>query len=407
MKQIFTLIICALVASNLQAQTDCTGGRYFTENLFSTVDVTEGVTFGNNNALGGGPVDLKMDVYEPTGDTETGRAVVIMQFGGSFIAGSRGDVASQCEYFAKLGYVAIAPDYRVGFFFPSEITTTLAVLRAAHDMKAAVRYLRKTVAEDGNPYGIDPERIIIGGISAGAIGAIHAAYFDDDAEIPAYMENDTAGLGGVEGNSGSPGYSSEVLGVLSYSGAIGDSAWINSGDAPIISVHEDGDDVVPYDTREVSVSGFPTGLTASGSRDVHARARNVGLNNCLHTFAGVNNHVGYLMGGFNEDVKIAVTQFLGNLACGTPTSCAETQFVGIGENEIRTIGVYPNPANDVLKFRTDEVGTVEIIDALGRTVLSRPAGLGQNQVDISELPKGAYVMMFNGTTIGTARFIKE
>lgn len=407
MKQIFTLIICALVASNLQAQTDCTGGRYFTENLFSTVDVTEGVTFGNNNALGGGPVDLKMDVYEPTGDTETGRAVVIMQFGGSFIAGSRGDVASQCEYFAKLGYVAIAPDYRVGFFFPSEITTTLAVLRAAHDMKAAVRYLRKTVAEDGNPYGIDPERIIIGGISAGAIGAIHAAYFDDDAEIPAYMENDTAGLGGVEGNSGSPGYSSEVLGVLSYSGAIGDSAWINSGDAPIISVHEDGDDVVPYDTREVSVSGFPTGLTASGSRDVHARARNVGLNNCLHTFAGVNNHVGYLMGGFNEDVKTAVTQFLGNLACGTPTSCAETQFVGIGESEIRTIGVYPNPANDVLKFRTDEVGTVEIIDALGRTVLSKPAGLGQNQVDISELPKGAYVMMFNGTTIGTARFIKE
>jgi hypothetical protein len=407
MKQLFTLIICALVASNLQAQTDCTGGRYFTENLFSTVDVTEAVTFGNNNALGSGPVDLKMDVYEPTGDTETGRAVVIMQFGGSFIAGSRGDVASQCEYFAKLGYVAIAPDYRVGFFFPSEITTTLAVLRAAHDMKAAVRYLRKTVAEDGNPYGIDPERIIIGGISAGAIGAIHAAYFDDDAEIPAYMENDTAGLGGVEGNSGTPGYSSEVLGVLSYSGAIGDSAWINTGDAPIISVHEDGDDVVPYDTREVSVSGFPTGLTASGSRDVHARARNVGLNNCLHTFAGVNNHVGYLMGGFNADVKTAVTEFLGNLACGTPTNCAETQFVGIGENEVRTIGVYPNPANNVLKFRTDEVGTVEIIDAIGRTVLSRPAGLGQNQVDISELPKGAYVMMFNGTTIGTARFIKE
>ena len=407
MKKLFTIISCSLFALGVYAQADCTGGRYFTENLFSTVDVTEAITFGNNNALGGGPVDLKMDVYEPNGDTETGRAVVIMQFGGSFIGGQRGDVASQCEYFAKLGYVAIAPDYRVGFFFPSQVTTTLAVLRAAHDMKATVRYLRKTVAEDGNPYGIDPDRIIIGGISAGAIGAIHAAYFDSDAEIPSYMENDTAGLGGVEGNSGSPGYSSEVLGVLSYSGAIGDSAWIDAGDTPIISVHEDGDAVVPYDTREVSVSGFPTGLIASGSRDIHARTRNVGVNNCLHTFAGVDNHVGYLVGGFNEDVKTAVTSFLGNLACGAPSNCAETQFVGIGENEVRTIGVYPNPANNVLKFRTDEVGTVEVIDALGRTVLSKAAILGQNQIDISQLPKGAYVMMFSGTTIGTARFIKE
>lgn len=407
MKQLFTIISCSLFALGVYAQADCTGGRYVTENLFNTVDVTNAITFGNNNALGGGPVDLKMDVYEPAGDSETGRAVVIMQFGGSFIGGQRSDVAGQCEFFAKMGYVAIAPDYRVGFFFPSEVTTTLAVLRAAHDMKAVVRYLRKSVAEDGNPYGIDPDRIIVGGISAGAIGAIHAAYFDDVAEIPSYMENDTAGLGGVEGNSGTPGYSSEVLGVLSYSGAIGDSSWINSGDAPIISVHEDGDNVVPFNTTEVSVSGFPTGLIASGSRDIHARARNVGLDNCLHAFEGVDNHVGYLIGGFNADVKSAVIGFLGNLACGTPSNCAETQWVGIGENEVRTIGVYPNPANDVLKFRTDEVGTVEIIDATGRTVITRAAGLGQNQVDISQLPKGAYVMMFSGNTIGTARFIKE
>lgn len=407
MKQLFTLIFCSLISVGVYAQTDCTGGRYSTENLFSTVDVTEAITFGNNNAVGGGPTDLKMDVYEPAGDTETGRAVVIMQFGGSFIGGSRGDVASQCEFFAKMGYVSIAPDYRVGFFWPSEVTTTLAVLRASHDMKAVVRYLKKTVAEDGNPYGIDPDRIIVGGISAGAIGAIHAAYFDEIAEVPSYMENDTAGLGGVEGNSGTPGYSSEVLGVLSYSGAIGDSAWINTGDAPIISIHEDGDDVVPFDTREVSVSGLPTGLIASGSRDIHARLRNVGVNNCLHAFAGVNNHVGYLIGGFNEDVKTAVTGFLGNLVCGNTSNCAETQFVGIGENSIRTIGVYPNPANNVLKFRTDEVGTVEIIDATGRTVLSTPSGLGQNQLDISELPKGAYVLMFRGATTGTARFIKN
>jgi hypothetical protein len=408
MKQIFTLCLLAFFSFGyVSAQTDCTAGRYVTENLFSSVDVTSAVTFGSNNAVGGGPTDLKMDVYEPAGDSETGRAVVIVQFGGSFIAGSRADVASQCQFFAKMGYVAIAPDYRVGLFFPSEVTTTLAVLRAAHDMKACVRYLKKTVAEDGNPYGIDPERIIVGGISAGAIGAIHAAYLDELSEVPSYMENDTVGLGGVEGNSGTPGYSSSVLGVLSYSGAIGDSSWINQGDVPIISVHEELDNTVPYNTTEVAVSGIPTGLVASGSRDVHARARNVGISNCLYTFAGVQNHVGYLQGGFNADVKAAVTDFLGNLVCGNPSNCAETQFVGIGETEVRTIGVYPNPTTDVLKFRTDEVGTAEIIDATGRVVMIVTAGLGQNQVDVSSLPRGAYVLKFQGATIGTARFIKE
>lgn len=410
MKQLFTLILCSFIATGTFAQADCTGGRYTTEDLFSTVDVTNGITFGSNNAVGGGPVDLKMDVYEPASDTETGRAVVIMQFGGSFIGGQRSDVASQCEFFAKMGYVAIAPDYRVGLFFPSEVTTTLAVLRAAHDMKAVVRYLKKTVAEDGNPYGIDPDRIIVGGISAGAIGAIHAAYFDNDAEIPAYMANDTAGLGGVEGNSGTPGYSSEAIGVLSYSGAIGDSSWISAGDIPIISVHEELDNVVPFDTREVAVSGIPTGLVASGSRDIHARTRNLGINNCLYAFEDVNNHVGYLMGGFNAEVKAGVIDFCSNLVCGSTSNCTETQWVGqtgIGESNIRTIGVYPNPANNVLKFRTDEVGTVDIIDATGRTVMSGSATLGQNQLEIADLPKGAYVMMFRGNTIGTARFIKE
>lgn len=400
------MLTAGALSVSVFAQTECDGGRYFTENLFQDVDVTTGVLFGSNNAVGGGPTDLLMDVYEPTGDTETNRPVVIMQFGGSFIFGSRSDVAGQCEFFARMGYVAVAPDYRVGFFLPNQVSTTLAVLRASHDMKAAVRYLKKTVAEDGNPYGIDPDRIIVGGISAGAIGAIHAAYLDELSEVPSYMENDTAGLGGVEGNSGTPGYPSDVLGVLSYSGAIGDTAWINSGDAPIISVHEDGDNVVPYNTTEVAVQGIATGLIASGSRDIHARAKNVGVSNCLNAFEGVTAHVGYLAGGFNEDVKAAVTDFLGNLVCGSTQNCTETQFVGVGEREVRTIGVYPNPTADVLKFRSDEVGTVEILDATGRTVITRAATLGQNTLDVHDLPRGAYLLLFRGETIGSSRFIK-
>lgn len=410
MKRIFTL--CLLVFSTAAfAQTECNGTRYIDYNSFSGADVTSGVTFGNNTALGGGNVDLKMDVYEPTGDTETNRPVIVMAFGGSFIGGSRSQVAFLGEIFAKLGYVVVANDYRVGFFLPNQVTTTLAVLRGAHDMKACVRYLKKTVAEDGNPYGIDPDRIIVGGISAGGISAIHAAYLDSDLEIPAYMENDTAGLGGVEGNSGTPGYSSAPLAVLSFSGTIGDSAWINPGDAPICSIHEENDGTVPYLTTEVSVSGFPTGLVASGSGDLHKRAENVGIDNCLLTYRGVANHVGYFSGTPDQEALDFARDFCAAMVCNGTSNCSSVDAGGAGtgitEVEQNTIEAYPNPTANVLNFSTDEVVSVEVMDATGRVVLASTSLIGKNQLDVSTLPTGVYTLRAIGETISTAHFIKK
>ena len=408
MKQFFTFCLLSIYSMSSYAQGDCTGGRYTNYNLFSAVDVTSDVVFGNNVALGGGNVDLKMDIYAPQGDAETNRAVIIMAFGGSFIGGAKEDVAFMCNILAKMGYVAVAPDYRVGFFLPNEVTTTAAVMRGMHDLNGCIRYLKKSANEDGNPYGIDCERIIAGGISAGAISAIHAGYFDKISEVPSYMANDTAGLGGVEGNSGTPNYVSDPLGVLSFSGAIGDTSWIEEGDPAIISIHEEDDNVVPYLTQEVAVSGIPTGLVASGSGHIHLRAANVGVENELKSYPGVQNHVGYLNPIDQTALDIATT-FLADLVCsGETNSCTPTSSsTGVKGIENVTFSTYPNPAKDVLKFETHHTGTVEVVDAIGRTVFSTSTILGQNQLDVSNLPKGAYVLMLKGTTIGTARFIKE
>ena len=391
------------------AQTECNTTRYIDYNAFSGADVTSGVTFGNNTALGGGNVDLKMDVYEPTGDTETNRPVIVMAFGGSFIGGNRSQVAFLGNIFAKLGYVVVANDYRVGFFLPSQISTTLAVLRGSHDMKACVRYLKKTVAEDGNPYGIDPDRIIIGGVSAGAISAIHAAYLNLDSQVPAYMANDTAGLGGMEGNSGSPGYSSEPLAVLSFSGTIGDSSWIVPGSAPICSIHEENDGTVPYLTQEVSVSGFATGLIASGSGDLHIRAENVGIDNCLLTYRGVALHVGYLSGTPDQQALDFARDFCANMVCDGTSDCSSVDAViaSISEVERNTIEAYPNPTTDVLNFSTEEITSVEVVDVTGRVVLSTVSQLGKNRLDVNALPTGVYTLRTVGEKISTAHFIKK
>ncbi|MBK8338707.1 MAG: carboxylesterase family protein [Flavobacteriales bacterium] len=283
----------SLLLTTLNAQTECGTGRYTDVAYFDSVTVTSAVLFGNNIGVGGQPQNLYMDVYEPYGDTLSARPVVLVAFGGSFVAGSRADVAELCVQFAKLGYVAVAPDYRVGLFFPNVATTTQAVMRGAHDMRGCVRYLRKTVAEDANPYRVDVDRIITGGVSAGAISALHATYLDQPSEMPAVLVSDSAALGGIEGNSGSDVYSSDVRACYSFSGAIGDTSWIVPGDQPLVSVHEEGDEIVPCWTEEVSVFGVPTGLLASGSGHIHQRAEHIGLQHCFLLFPG-SGHVGYL-----------------------------------------------------------------------------------------------------------------
>jgi len=398
----YTAFLSCLTLTAAVAQ-ECGSGRYFTANYFTDVTVTSAVTYGSNTAVAGGAQTLRLDVYEPTGDLLAERPVVIVAFGGSFISGSRADVAQICEDFAKRGYVAVAPDYRVGFFFPNAATTTRAVMRGSHDMKAVVRYLRKSVAELGNPYHIDVDRIISGGVSAGAISALHATYLDQESEIPSAIAAEMPALGGVEGNSGSPGYSSAVFACYSFSGAIGDTSWIATGNAPLASIHEVGDGVVPYYTQEVSVIGIPTGLIASGSHDIHERAANIGLVNCFKSYPGTG-HVGYL----SSDFAVALdwtAQFLGELSCGTPVSCGATTSIAIVDRSVGS-SVFPNPTNGNMQFELPEASTVRVLDASGRVFINERFAQGVAYMDLSALPAGAYAVEVRNSGLETFRVVK-
>ncbi len=403
MKQLYTAL-ALLTSSTLLAQ-DCSTGRYVAANLFPNVTVTSAVVYGSNTGVSGGTQTLRMDVYQPTGDLMQDRPVVIVAFGGSFISGSRTDagVVSVCQDLAKRGYVAVAPDYRVGFFFPNEATTTRAVMRGAHDMKAVVRYLRKSVAELGNPYNIDPERIITGGISAGAISAIHATYLNEEDEIPPVLVPEMPALGGVEGNSGSSSYSSVPFACYSFSGAIGDTLWMLPGDVPLASIHEVGDGVVPYYTQEVAVVGVPTGLIASGSHDIHIRANDVGMVNCFRSYPG-SGHVGYLSTDFATAMNWTA-QFLGQLSCGTTVTCGDVT-AGMVASTSNAFSITPNPTTGDVRLQLPEAAQVELFDASGRSVMLDRFGAGTARMDLGALPAGIYVAHVTGTIVGTFRIVR-
>ena len=244
----------------LAQQNDCDcESRYDTE-IFNDVNV-ETVTYSDVH-------NLSMDIYTPSGDNCSNRPLLIFAHGGTFIFGTKSNptMVDLCESFAKKGYVTASINYRlagdiVGFlpsftFYTDTESAYEVVLNAVMDGKAAIRYFRKNVAENNNTYGIDVNQIWGGGNSAGGVLFLHAGHVQSKQEFIAPLDANRASLaegiidsfsGGMEGDSGNPGYSSELSGVISLAGALHRSEYVDNNDIPTVFCHGDEDSVVPYD----------------------------------------------------------------------------------------------------------------------------------------------------------------
>jgi hypothetical protein len=259
---------------------------------------------------------LVFDLYQPDGDTETERPLVIVLHTGTFApiiangnpTGMRQDAATTaiCESYAKRGYVVANLEYRLGWN-PAAATQALkgaslmkAVYRAIQDTKSAVRFFRQDY-ENGNTYGIDTSRIILSGQGSGGWVALGYATVDKYEEITLskFLDVDavtgdvtalidTTEIGDWDGYGGSmnmvnnPGYSNEVHMVCSMGGGIGDLSWLEAGEIPMCAVHCPTDPVAIYTTGNVSVASAGLITTdISGSYDVMAKANMLGNNDVL------------------------------------------------------------------------------------------------------------------------------
>ncbi len=418
MKKTFTLL--ALLIIGLYTQAQCTGDRY-RKQVFLDVTTTSDIVYGSNVNLQGNTESLKLDVHEPTGDTETNRPLLIMVHGGNFIGGSKtgADVLPLCESFAKMGYVTASIDYRVGFNGfpipgPDSVDATETVVRVVHDIRAAIRYFKMDYSENGNTYGIDTSKIVIGGVSAGAIAVVHTAYLDDINEMPSYIDTTQAGLGGgVEGNSGNPNYTSTgILGVINIAGAIRDTSWMTPGSMPLLSFHGDADQTVPYDSDIIWLLGQVQIMRVDGSASMETRANNVGITNCLYTHPGQGHtpHVGNA--AYTDTTESVMRNFLVHLVCGDPLDCSYTgSIVSIDEENIIGLSVYPNPAKDIISFEIENgsIEEVRLVNVLGELIYSQKGSLGLiHRINSRDIPKGMYVAEIKSNTgTTTAKILFE
>jgi len=294
--------------------------RYLNE-IFQEVTVTEGVQFAQNyQFLTGTPFisPINTDIYTPTGDTDVSRAAVIVLHTGNFLpkylngsaSGNNKDssIVEISTRFAKRGYVVLTPNYRMGWdplnASPDVRRGTLlvAVYRALNDVKSLVRYAKK----EATTLGIDPGKIILYGNGSGGYLTLAYAGLDrieelenevsgkwiSETTIGPFTENelylDTAIVGDVNGFGGAlnvnnhPGFSNDVLACINAGGALGDSAWMESGEPAIISFHVPTDPFAPFEGGLVIV---PTTnevvVDVVGSRWAVGKANELGNNDVL------------------------------------------------------------------------------------------------------------------------------
>lgn len=215
----------------------------------SSSGILEGITYGR-----GGDTDLKLDVAVPQ-DGKGPHPAIVFLFGGAWTGGSRSQYLNAIAEAAGRGYVAATLDYRLlreriegkpKYPFPAQLS----------DVKAAVRWLRAHAVT----YGINAERI-------GAVGWSSGGHL-------ALLLGLTKASDGLEGDSGSPGFSSAVQAVVSVAGVVdlADMYRTSSLQAPLIDLLGGTPEEVPGAYRTASPITYvrkdsPPILTLQGDQD--------------------------------------------------------------------------------------------------------------------------------------------
>lgn len=408
MKKQYFLGLLLVGSLKLSAQCD---GRYQTD-IFTNVDVST-VQYGSNLDLNSNNVNLDMDIYQPQGDTATIRPLIIFAHGGSFSGGTKAD--ADIVYFAtemaKKGYVCASINYRLApspFSLIAEETTVKVVLMAIQDGKAAIRYFRQDAAT-ANVYKIDPDQIFIGGTSAGGILGMNAAYLDSTDTMSPNWQTWSNAIGGLEGNSGNPGYCTIVQGTFGFAGGVADLNWINPTDVPWYGCHAETDNTVKIGYGQ-PLNGF-TPVNLYGSDSVNYRLNQLGIHAAYDRYTGGAhppfNGSSTIMANNKDSLAAFLYRILdcnpNNLKLAIQKSCSIQSSVNELDANPLVASIYPNPTkNDItveLNKNSDLTNTsIMMLNSIGEVVYNQIAHELVNKINISHLPSGVYFVRVNSNS---------
>lgn len=248
--------------------------QHFTESIYKNKD-QKTLTYAEKEGQ-----KLYLDIYEPENSFKN-RPVFIFMHGGGFGFGSprNDDEVQLAKTAASYGYVAVQISYRLtrkdqsfGCDFEAEGKINTFKL-AAEDFLDAVSF----IIDNKEQFNIDPEKIIIGGSSAGAEAVLSAAFNQD------LLFKDTAKYDNIN-----------FQGILSLAGAIVDKRYINKANVvPSIFFHGMADNVVPYATapHHFCKKNEPGYLILDGSRSIADRLKELDTPYMIYSFTGARHEI--------------------------------------------------------------------------------------------------------------------
>ena len=241
----FLFVVSLVITFSLQN----TFGQRFLNDVFQVVDSVTDIQYGKALNFLHQMQPLYVDFYEPRQDTMEQRPLFIFAHGGGFAEGSRkspSHIPMLCKRLAKKGYATASISYRLDPHFNifKSDTDRKVMTDAMHDMRAAIRFFKA----HWKKYRIDTNQIFISGESAGAATAMMVGYVDKQEELKVYPKTHPYN---IEGNSGTPGHSSQVKAVLCLCGLIMDTTAIDSPkNDPLLWIHGSSDPMVPFSLAE-------------------------------------------------------------------------------------------------------------------------------------------------------------
>ncbi len=185
------------------------------------------------------PEPLRLHVFKPKNWKASDRRVAFVWFfGGGWTRGTPENSAFWTKWAAAHGMVGVAPDYRVKDRFGT------SPLEAVADGRAAVRWVEDHAAE----LGIDPQRVVVGGNSAGGHVALWTAIVrpppgSSAAESPTYRPVALVLTSAVSDTSKASGYTPTRFGENAQ--ALSPVHQLDAKMPPVFMLHGDADQTVP------------------------------------------------------------------------------------------------------------------------------------------------------------------
>jgi len=169
MKQIFIFLLLSFsfqVYTSIAAEQPGTNRNEVNDSVIHVSEVYK--TIDN--------LKLKVDIFYTSQSVQKKNKTAIVFFhGGGWAYGTPSEFFTTCERYAKMGIVTFSVDYRLCIQNGEVPNPSISPIECLMDAKSAMRWVRENAAR----FGIDPNKIVASGQSAGGHLALATAMIDE------------------------------------------------------------------------------------------------------------------------------------------------------------------------------------------------------------------------------------